>query len=350
MLMISLISVKNYVDENNMPVGHVVKTITDIKKIFHNEKTEIIASKEYLQMFRNKGKALPYSIDLGKNNQSEKVGIICNYVVSLLKSNGDVLVYVDISEPLLWGIALLKMNRKIVAITYENWDIYVLNNLANRPVRKFLVEKGLKRLDGCIVTSPSYTPKVNYIRIPDYYITEEILRYSGKKKKEGCVFVGEIRKDKDVAGLAHVISRTNINLVIAGSFRTKELYNKVRRYQSENIKIINKNLTYEEYLEYLSDYKYVVLPYDMGFYDGRTSGVLLEGIFVGAVPIAPAKLLEQNRIQGLGYRKISEIPDLISQYEKGDIILKNDLRKYQYETVSSKMKRFIRKQKWCDAK
>jgi hypothetical protein len=187
-----------------------------------------------------------------------------------------------------------------------------------------------------------YVPPTRYVRVPDYYMTDEMSKYNGKNKKDGCVCLGEMRYGKDIAGLARVASKTDIKLTIIGAFQSKELYLKARKYQSDKITIIDRNLTYEEYLEYLSSYKYVVLPYDAKYYDGRTSGVLLEGIFVGAIPIAPKKLLEQNKIQGLGYQKISDIPDLIKCYEQGKITVHNNLDKYSYEYVSKKLLHFLK--------
>ena len=45
----------------------------------------------------------------------------------------------------------------------------------------------------------------------------------------------------------------------------------------------------------------------MKVYEGRTSGVLLESIFVGTIPIAPKRLLEENEVRGIGYETLDEI-------------------------------------------
>ena len=94
---------------------------------------------------------------------------------------------------------------------------------------------------------------------------------------------------------------------------------------------------------YLASYKYVVLPYDAKCYDGRTSGVLLESIFVGAIPIAPKALLHQNGISGLGYTRLSEIEELIRAYENGEIVVSNNLNQFRYEYVRRKIQHFIQK-------
>ena len=42
--MISLIDVANYIDEKNMPVGHGLKLLKEMPKLF-GEKTEILAAR-----------------------------------------------------------------------------------------------------------------------------------------------------------------------------------------------------------------------------------------------------------------------------------------------------------------
>ena len=91
----------------------------------------------------------------------------------------------------------------------------------------------------------------------------------------------------------------------------------------------------------MSEYKYVILPYDPAYYNIKTSGVLLEAIFLGAVPVAPRNILEQNRIQGLGYSTISEIPNLIYLYEEGKIEIENNLDQYQFGNYKSRILKFI---------
>lgn len=215
--------------------------------------------------------------------------------------------------------------------------IYIKKSLCQKPFRRFLVERALRKLDGCIVTNSSYKPEVPYVRVPDYYITDEIKKYQNRDKVRRCVCLGEIRKEKDVVGLVRVMNKTSISLLIAGSFQDEKIYHKVKKIKGDNITIENKNIPYRVYMEYLSKYKYLILPYDPKFYSIKTSGVLLEGIFVGAIPIAPNSLLKQHQIQGLGYQDIKEIPELINLYENGEITVENHLEKYQYESYKNKI-------------
>ena len=337
--MVSLIDVENSLDNKNLPVGHELKLLKDFRLIF-KDKMEILAGKKYIQKLGGQGTQLPCSLCSGKHSYNG-FKILFNYFISLVLARGDILLFIDTPEQLLWGIAIFKGKRKIISITYLQWDKYISKYISNNCIRRFLVERGLKHLDGCIVTNSVYTPEIPFVRVPDYYITDEIIKYQNSIKKRGCVCLGEIRPEKDIVGLVRVIRKTPLFLFIAGSFQDENIYQKVNRIKTENIKIENKNLSYDTYIKYLSEYKYVILPYDPMYYNIKTSGVLLEAIFLGAVPVAPRNILEQNRIQGLGYSTISEIPNLIYLYEEGKIEVKNNLDQYQYGNYKSRILKFI---------
>ncbi len=48
----------------------------------------------------------------------------------------------------------------------------------------------------------------------------------------------------------------------------------------------------------------------MGQYQSRTSGVLIESLFLDTVAIAPKQLLAENQIGGIGYDRIEELKDI----------------------------------------
>lgn len=337
--LVSLINVENSINDKNVPVGHELKMLRDYQYIFKNN-IELLAEKKYIEKLGVRGTLLPYAVCSGKQSYTN-LKVLCNYFISLVLAKGDVLLFIDTPEPLLWGVALFKGKRKIISITYLQWDKYISKYISNNYIRRFLVKRGLSRLDGCIVTNPLYIPEVPFVKVPDYYITDEIIKYQNNKKRRGCVCLGEIRPEKDVVGLVRVIRKTSLFLLIAGSFQDQNIYRKVNRMRTENIKIENRNLSYDTYMKYLSEYKYIILPYDPIYYNMKTSGVLLEAIFLGTVPIAPKNILEHNQIQGLGYRAISEIPELISLYEQGEIKVENNLAQYRYECYKDQILKFL---------
>ena len=45
-------------------------------------------------------------------------------------------------------------------------------------------------------------------------------------------------------------------------------------------------------------------------YQNRTSGVLLESLYVGSIPVAPSGLLDQNKLPGIGYGDLKELASI----------------------------------------
>ena len=93
----------------------------------------------------------------------------------------------------------------------------------------------------------------------------------------------------------------------------------------------------------LAGAKYTVLPYDMRQYKSRTSGVLIESLFVNTTAIAPEQLLRENQIDGIGYQNIEELND--PSVFKQEPILHNSVRKKEFDKdeIGRKLKDFMEK-------
>ena len=102
-------------------------------------------------------------------------------------------------------------------------------------------------------------------------------------------------------------------------------YNKLKIKCDGNIIIKNNNLSYIDYLSKIAESKFVILPYKESSYSNRSSGVLLETIFLGSIPIAPKFLLNFNNIKGVDYEKfISGEIDLNNQCKLESILNHNN--------------------------
>ena len=64
----------------------------------------------------------------------------------------------------------------------------------------------------------------------------------------------------------------------------------------------------EEYYQLIGSSKYVLLPYDEDFYKNRTSGVMIEGVFVNSIPIANASIMDFVRLRELRMRIFKNLP------------------------------------------
>ena len=123
--MISLIDVMSSVDAEDKPIGHGLKTLRDLKRLI-NRPVQILAGQEYIDALEIKECALPYSLKTGKERYIG-VKVWINYLYSLYMAKGNTLVYTITNESLLWAIALFKGKRKIIVVTYENWNLYIKN-------------------------------------------------------------------------------------------------------------------------------------------------------------------------------------------------------------------------------
>lgn len=185
--------------------------------------------------------------------------------------------------------------------------------------------KGIQRFDGVIYTQPrTKIPVKHSFYMPDYwYRDEKYAEYTVLPKKEKVVCLGAMNPYKKLEELVDVFNRSGYPLEIAGYFFDKERLKRLKARAKENIRIEDRILSENEYYRKLGTAIYSVLPYDMGQYQNRTSGILLESAFVGAIPVAPATLLETNDMAGIGYYSMDEMCDKIIKCQKKEIIDKN---------------------------
>jgi hypothetical protein len=76
-------------------------------------------------------------------------------------------------------------------------------------------------------------------------------------------------------------------------------------------------------------------------YGCRTSGVLIESMFLHTIPIAPRKLLEANGIQGIGYDNIEELKDVNIFNYNCQVDYNNVLAEYDRNVIRQKLLDFL---------
>ena len=122
---------------------------------------------------------------------------------------------------------------------------------------------------------------------------------------------------KKLEELIEVFEENGIPLEIYGKFFDHKRFENLRRKAGRKIIIENVILPQETYYKKLAEAQYTVLPYDMRQYKGRTSGVLLEALFVQTIAIAPSDLLKENGMPGIGYERLRELSRAEFIEEKG---------------------------------
>lgn len=323
-------------DEDNNPVGHAVKVTNEYSEILKEKyavkllASPCIAKKSNSLNFKEIH-SLKYNISIVGNGIGKRIAdkfeLFAN-IHEILKEKG-VLFFYQVDFFFFFYILLFykkRKDRRLVCLIYH--QDFTGGKLSR--VLQSMYKKALRKIDGVIYTQaeqPVEHPAS--IWIPDFFYNEEqYAPYQKMEKAERAVCVGTMNRYKQLEKLIEVFAQTELPLVIAGRFDDSERYHKLLSLKTENVEIQNRNLSYEEYLELIATSKYSMLPYDMLQYVNRTSGVLLESIYVGSIPVAPKLLLKQNHLEGIGYEDISQLI--------GGNGLLNTLHKFDYQDLYDK--------------
>ncbi|MCR4754311.1 MAG: hypothetical protein K5868_02155 [Lachnospiraceae bacterium] len=317
-------------DENGRCVGHPVKVTKEYGTIIKgfNEDIRLVCSPCVIDgVIGSDATAdetglfaeivqLPYDISIVGNGIGKRIvdkfKLFKNISIAL-KNKGTIFFYqVDFFFFLYLKLFYRRStDRKIVILIYH--QDFTGGRFAG--VLKRIYEKALVKVDTVIYTQKgALVPHDNAVWMPDFiYRADEYDKYRGCNKTDRVVCLGTMSRYKQIEELVDAWRRYEglPQLIIAGRFDTKDRVEKLSVNLPGNIILRDEVLSYDEYMTMLSESKYCILPYDMGQYKNRTSGVLLESIYCGVIPIAPEVLLKQNMLPGIGYKNLTEIRNLL---------------------------------------
>lgn len=329
--MITMCDYYGMCDENGRCVGHPVKVTMEYGEMIGDMGEDIrlvcspcIAEGMQHGLFAEIHR-LPYDISIVGNGIGKRIAdkfkLFRNISIAL-KNKGTVFFYqVDFFFFLYLKLFYRRTpDRRIVILIYhQDFTGGRLSGLLKR-----IYESALSKIDAVIYTQKGAAVRHDNAEwMPDFiFRRSEYGKYIEVDKADRVVCLGTMSRYKQIEELIEVWRNSGNPdgegklppLIIAGRFDTRDRFEAINSDLPSNITIRDEILSYEEYMTLLSGSKYSILPYDMEQYKNRTSGVLLESIYCGVIPIAPDKLLKQNVLPGLGYDKMSEIPELI----KGD--------------------------------
>jgi glycosyltransferase involved in cell wall biosynthesis len=206
----------------------------------------------------------------------------------------------------------LKQNKTIWITTYLQ-KFAPSYSLKSR-IKNFFYEQGIKRVHKIVTANRNLQfDAEKTVYIPGYFYDPKIYsRYQTTKKIIRVLCIGTMHETKDLEGIVEIFKKVNIPLLIVGKFHDEKRLHDLLGRAPDNVTIIDKYTTFDEYYKFISESKYVILPYKQEFYSRRTSGVLIETIFLGSIPIAPAFLLNFNNISGIAYNDMHELIDIIN--------------------------------------
>lgn len=309
----SKVSMTDYIGCYSMssgPVGHSLKVINDYIRYFHdNLEIEVLAPEGYLPYIKaSKKLALPKYTDAERSgkgawqNIKEMLQSFKNINYALKNASSEIVWFYNVDQFLFMYLFFFGFHGKKLIITLFAREY-------PKAYHNFCMRKVLPKIGLVISSNPEFAAeRCRSIYMPDYLYDADIYdKYCENKKEKRIVCVGTMNASKRILELVSAFRENNIPLEIYGLFYDQQYYQQVLEKCTENIKIENRYLDYEEYLEVLGSSQYCVLPYNMEAYGNFTSGVLLECMYLKTIPITDARLLSRMCINGMGYQTIEEL-------------------------------------------
>lgn len=333
----------SYTDRNGIPVGHPLKVCGEyIEWLRDAYGLTFAAHTTYLDALDGKAEnVLPLAEQIREGNdysslrgRFHQLFVSFRNIKQIFKSGADVVLFCDVDIFLFFYLLVHPFRRKkTVIVSY----LEKMEKKSHDRIFQYIA----KRVKLFIFSNRLLMGKLqNGIYIPDFLYDEKIYqKYRAEVKQDKVVCLGVMNQGKRLEELVEAFTRTELRLEICGHFADKERYARLLEMASgcENIHIEDSVLPYEDYMERLSRAKYCILPYRVGEYATKTSGVVLESIYSGVVPIVPEQLIQAWEVNGIPYENFEEIGDMVQEIDVSAVIEANnqliymrfDKRKYE---------------------
>lgn len=244
-----------------------------------------------------------------------KFQIVKNYLAEYLNlckvwrgcDKEDILFFFN-TDYVLYLFLAMHGKRKVICCTYT--CIIEENKNLSWVIKKMLLGKMESKISLFLYSNRYFDKKVkNKLYVPDFLYREEFYdKYAEIEKLERVICVGTMSEGaKDLVGMVKTFNAINYPLRIVGQFFEKNVYDEIMRIKKQHIEVENRFVSNEEYFSLIASSKYTILPYRVQNYKHKTSGVILEAMFVGSVPIAPNPILDINDIRGIGYDELENL-------------------------------------------
>lgn len=313
-------------DSLGNPIGHPVKVVNEFSNLLGKDvNIEIVIPKNYKSKLNlntvKKTHLLNHYTDVTvKSNIVKfinKIKEAFNIIQVLKKCDDGVLWFINCDFVIYVILAFYKVKPMQSIWTTTYLKSYIGGSYIKNFLKNFFYKIGLKKIETIISSDRELLiDDKKHICIPDYIYDETLYgKYSNVNKKNQVVCVGTMTNDKDIEGLINLFNRIELPLKVIGRFYDKNRYDKLTKLAKKNIEIIDKNLDSDEYYRIIAESKFIILPYKKSFYSNRTSGVLVEAMFLNTIPIAPSFLLKYNNIDGIGFEELDELGELLENID-----------------------------------
>lgn len=341
-----------YGDDAGKPVGHVLKVLRESAALLPKDtKIEYCVTSNYAEFLPDVQATLPYHIVVGKadttvSNIKRMLGSFRN-IRKILKCDADIIWFANVDQFLYMYLSLCrKLSEKAKRGLYgpkKGKEIMITTFATAYPkaYHNDALNEVLPTAKLVITTNPEAKLADNMLYMPDYFYRAEVYGdYNVVSSRYGAVCLGTMNQAKKIKELVETFAKLHYPLAIKGFFYDKEYLKEViellNNYPEEVRKLITIEdgyLTYEDYLKTLGSARFAVLPYDVNTYQNNTSGVILESIFVGTIPVTGQFLLDKMGIKGLDLASLTkeslEDEDLIAELSGAN----EELVKSRYDAI-----------------
>lgn len=338
-------------DEDGKPIGHPVKVLCEYGKLLEND-----FQVDYILPMNMQGELevqnvryLPYFLNPNVQSSSKKLINVLKKMWNLIKvfrmSKREKIWFCNIDFYLFFYLFLFGKKDSYVICTMYRQNFGGDGSFGK--IKDYVLKKALSKIDLIICSNENLQfPDNRCLFVPDYfYLPEKYEKYLAEEKEDKIVCLGTMGQNKCLKSMLDAFKNIEIKLEVCGKFSDVEQYEQLKMYESQYISINNKYLTEEEYLVRLGKARYCILPYNMALYNERTSGVILEAIFLNTIPITDKRLLIYNKLPGIGYQDFNEIGSLIGSKKNLDdfykcaVALKQD--RYDMDVIKKKMIEYL---------
>ena len=310
---VALVDYIGYEDQKGVPVGHPLKVMRELRDLLDGEaEIEILAPASYLKALgEDDGKALPLAVNALKSGKNVVENIKCMFISfvnihrALRRATADVLWFCNIDQFLFMFLGMFGFHGKKIVITlfaqhYHKW------------YHDYFMKKVLPRVSFIVSTNPEADlTGFRKVSQPDYlYKKERYAPYRPEKKQEKVVCLGTMNRSKQIKELVEIWKDIPYPLEIYGLFYEEAYYQEIMAQKKDTIKIENRYLEYDEYLQILGEAKFSVLPYKQAAYEQFTSGVILESVFVGTIPVTCEMLIKRMKLNGISYSELKQLKEV----------------------------------------
>ena len=260
--------------------GHYIKVAKMYCSIFKDKADVIIAGGPIYKTVESKNLIeLPFNTDIeGFENKRKsilnKIKMIVNSICLFKSVNDEIVVCQPYSFfSCMIGICLYGKGKKIYLIEYKD-ELKSRLNIA-------LYKIADKNISGIICPNQDIGESYRkpYLIVPDYIYDDKQNKCNASNKPIYDIgMVGIMSDGKDIEDVVTTYSGTNIRVLIEGYFQDKKRLEKLRQVATDNIEIVDKYLTDQEYEDFFDKVRFVVLPYSE-YYKNASSGVIYDVIF-----------------------------------------------------------------------